>query len=259
MIDYGSIYIKVAPYFWLVIAVSLLSILGRSARFKGYCGELWIRLTARLFLDPSVYRAFHNVTLPTDDGSTQIDHLFVSQYGVFFVETKNLAGWIFGDEKQAVWTQRLYRKSYKFQNPLRQNYKHIKVLESALDIPDSVFHSVIVFVGNSRLKTLIPVNVTTASQYVQYIKSHTRELLSTSKVSELAEAIEAGRLQESRATSRAHIKRVRLIRESKESERKCHRCGSGMAPRKSRSGSNPGSHFWGCSRYPSCRATAQLD
>lgn len=259
MIDFSSIYIKVAPYLWLLIAVSLLSMIGKSAWFKGYCGELWVRLSARLFLDPSVYRAFHNVTLPTDDGSTQIDHLFVSQYGVFVVETKNMSGWIFGDEKQAIWTQKLYRRSYKFQNPLRQNYKHIKALESALGIPDSVCHSVIVFVGNSRFKTLMPVNVTTASQYVQFIKSHTRELLSASEVAELTAAIGAGRLQESRATARAHIRHVRSIREAKESEKKCHRCGSSMVLRKSRGESNAGSQFWGCSRYPSCRATAQLD
>ena len=33
------------------------------------------------------------------DGTTQIDHIFVSHYGVFVVETKNTSGWIFGNER----------------------------------------------------------------------------------------------------------------------------------------------------------------
>ncbi|MDZ7854092.1 MAG: nuclease-related domain-containing protein [Halomonas sp.] len=77
------------------------------------------------------YKPIHNVTLPTPDGSTQIDHIFVSRFGIFVVETKNMKGWIFGDKDQAQWTQKIYRKSFRFQNPLRQNYKHVKSLEKS--------------------------------------------------------------------------------------------------------------------------------
>lgn len=72
---------------------------------------------------PSVtYVRFHDVMLPTPDGTTQIDHVFVSRFGVFVVETKNMAGWIFGSERGRRWTQVLPggRKT-SFQNPLRQN------------------------------------------------------------------------------------------------------------------------------------------
>ena len=37
--------------------------------------------------------------------STQIDHVVVSQYGVFVVETKTYSGWIFDDEKSKEWSQ----------------------------------------------------------------------------------------------------------------------------------------------------------
>lgn len=47
-------------------------------------------------LPKSTYTPFHDVTLPTPDGTTQIDHIFVSRFGVFVVETKNMGGWIFG-------------------------------------------------------------------------------------------------------------------------------------------------------------------
>jgi hypothetical protein len=66
---------------------------------KGFLGELQVRTVARLMLDRETYQALHNVTLRTRDGTTQIDHVIVSPYGVFVIETKNMRGWIFGSEQ----------------------------------------------------------------------------------------------------------------------------------------------------------------
>lgn len=41
----------------------------------------------------------------TDKGSTQIDHIVVSKYGVFAIETKNYRGEIYGDDNREKWTQ----------------------------------------------------------------------------------------------------------------------------------------------------------
>ena len=50
--------------------------------------------------------------------------MFVSVFGVFVVETKNMGGWIFGSERNREWTQVFPNaEKYKFQNPLRQNYR----------------------------------------------------------------------------------------------------------------------------------------
>ncbi len=81
--------------------------------------------SARLFLDKGRYHLVKNVTLPTEDGTTQIDHLIVSRYRVFMVETKNMKGWIFGSVKQREWTQKIFKHFLKFQNPLHQHYKHV--------------------------------------------------------------------------------------------------------------------------------------
>jgi len=49
------------------------------------------------------------------------------------------------------------KQSFRFQNPLRQNYKHLKALETALSLPEEVFHSVVVFfIGDSKFKTEMP-------------------------------------------------------------------------------------------------------
>jgi len=101
----------------------------------------------------------HDLVLPTPDGTTQVDHVIVSRFGVFVIETKNMTGWIFGDERSRKWTQTLYRKKYPFQNPLRQNYKHVKAVESIAGLRSRCVHSVVVFVGGSKFKTPMPANV----------------------------------------------------------------------------------------------------
>jgi hypothetical protein len=41
-------------------------------------------------------------------------------------------------------------------------------------------------------------------------------------------------------------------------EKLCPKCGSTMVKRTSSRGKNPGSRFWGCSRYPECKQTMNL-
>ncbi|WP_305809980.1 nuclease-related domain-containing protein [Photobacterium kishitanii] len=54
--------------------------------------------------------------------------------------------------RQKQWTQKIYRHSSKFQNPLHQNYKHVKTLESSLlGCSGEQLHSVIVFIGEEVL------------------------------------------------------------------------------------------------------------
>jgi len=61
-----------------------------------------VNLSARHFLDKSRYHLIKNVTLPTEDGTTQIDHILISEFGVFVVETKNMKGWTFGSATQGL-------------------------------------------------------------------------------------------------------------------------------------------------------------
>lgn len=224
----------------------------KSPWFKGLCGEAVVRVVARFRLPEETYRPVHNVTLPTLDGTTQIDHIFVSRYGIFVVETKNLKGWIFGDERQAQWTQKVYRKSFRFQNPLRQNYKHVKALEQALGVPAEVIHSVVVFTGSAKLKSSMPANVTSGGGYVSYIKSFHKAVLSETEVQEVFEKIQTDRLAPSRETHRQHVAQLKA-RNDPSAKRKCPKCGRKMVLRTSKRGEKAGSQFWGCSAYPKCR------
>lgn len=206
--DYSPILQQVYKLYWLIPLLLFVGFL-KSAWFKGWLGEALVKLSAKLWLPADTYCPIHNVTLPTEDGSTQIDHIFVSRFGVFVVETKNMKGWIFGSERQAMWTQKIYKKTYKFQNPLRQNYKHTKTLEAALDVPAEAIHSVIVFAGNSSFKTKMPANVTQAGGFIRYIKSKQESVLSEAQVQDIIERINTGRLTASWKTDRKHVKQLK--------------------------------------------------
>lgn len=206
--DFTPILEQVYKLYWLIPLFLIAGFL-KSAWFKGWFGEALVKLAAQFWLDDKTYHPIHNVTFPTEDGTTQIDHIFVSRYGVFVVETKNMKGWIFGSERQATWTQKIYKKSYKFQNPLRQNYKHVKTLEAALNIPAEAIHSVVTFVGDSTFKTPMPNNVTQGGAYIRYIKSFEAAALTEAQVQESIATIQSGRLTASLQTSRNHVRNLR--------------------------------------------------
>jgi hypothetical protein len=85
-------------------------------------------------LDKNSYTVINNVTIPSNGNTshTQIDHVVVSCYGIFCIETKSHKGWIFGSDHQKNWTQVLYKEHYQFYNPLKQNFAHVQALRSLL-------------------------------------------------------------------------------------------------------------------------------
>src|SRR5690554_1166944 len=198
--DYSPI-INEAFKLWWVIPILLVISIFKTPWFKGLLGEALVKLAAKWRLPEDTYHRIHNVTLPTPDGSTQIDHIFVSRFGIFVVETKNMKGWIFGSEHQAQWTQKIFKKSFRFQNPLRQNYKHVKTLESLLGVSADTVHSVIVFTGESTFKTAMPDNVRRGVGYISYIKSFRTPVFSEREVQKIVAHIQSDRLEPSRATN----------------------------------------------------------
>ncbi|MCP5515622.1 MAG: NERD domain-containing protein [Verrucomicrobiales bacterium] len=217
---------------------------------RGWLGEKMTTLGMWLFLDKKVYRRFHNVIVPTSNGTTQIDHLLVSPFGLFVIETKNITGWIFGSEDQPQWTQSLYGKKYSFQNPLRQNFRHTKCLADYLDLDPAVLHSVVFFIGECTFKTPMPSNVL-RSGLGTHIRSYQQVIFSDAEIHRIMQAIQA--LKDDRSLNhRAHMK---SLRERHASTTTCPKCGSALVERTAKKGANAGSMFLGCSEFPRCRYT----
>lgn len=256
---------------WYLIPIFIFAVIIRSAWFKGFfkgmVGEWQVNLLIKFFLDKNNYHLIKNVTLPTfsDDeeyGTTQIDHIIVSKYGIFVVETKNMKGWIFGSANQKQWTQKIFKHTSKFQNPLHQNYKHVKTLEDLLltgcKAKNDCIFSVIIFIGNSTFKTKMPDNVRFARGGIEYIKSKCDIAFSEDEVADIIEQIESGRLERSFTTNRQHVKHVKEIVKEKSDTKSCSRCNAEMVLRKATKGKNAGNEFWGCSAFPKCRNVAEI-
>lgn len=121
-------------------------------KIKGFLGELLIRFVL-LFLNKKEYKIIHDVKVFYNGLMSQIDHVVVSKYGVFVIETKNYKGWIFGSENAYEWTQVIFNNKYKLYNPLKQNLGHVKALQANLaDYPNLDYFPIVVFTGSARLK-----------------------------------------------------------------------------------------------------------
>jgi restriction system protein len=189
-----------------------------------FIGEMLVHISAKIHLNKDKYHVLRNVTLPTADGTTQIDHIIVSEYGVFVIETKNMKGWIFGGAHQKTWTQKIFKYTKKFQNPLHQNYKHVETLKALLELNDQQIFSVVVFVGSSTFKTEMPENVINGPGLIRYIKSKDQHVIFDTDVQMILSKIEAERLVPSRETTKAHIAHVKQIIEEKQSSHSSPKC-----------------------------------
>lgn len=227
-------------------------------------GSIGERLVARRLRDglPDEYLILNDVYLPLPDGTTtQIDHIVVSQYGVFVVETKCYKGWIFGNTESRVWTQSLYAgrrgwakrtEKHTFQNPIRQNFRHICAIADNLGIDKSYFHGVIAFMDDCEFKTEMPDGVVYSRRAAEYIRGFKTPVIKPIQVPEVASAIEEWQGTLSRAQVSDHVANLKKRHEPvKEGESPlCPLCGGEMVLRKRRSDGKP---FYGCSRYPVCR------
>ncbi|EHZ2746804.1 NERD domain-containing protein [Vibrio vulnificus] len=251
-------FLNVLAQVWYLVPLLLIVSVFKSRWLKGVFGEFLVnRLLSKL--PESDYTLIKDVTLPTSDGTTQVDHIVVSKYGIFVVETKNMKGWIFGSARQKQWTQKIYRHSSKFQNPLHQNYKHIKALETLLGCSEEHLHSVIVFIGDSTFKTEMPPNVTYARGSIRYIQQFNDVVFSDKDYARLTESINRIKLKRGVITDLKHRKHVKEVVTSKASSNQCPRCGSEMVLRETKRGENIGKQFWGCSTFPKCREVKQFN
>ena len=203
---FNSIIQILVKFWWLIPVLFILGFL-QSSYFKGKVGERRVK-SASSRLDSNQYTIFHDVTLPTADGTTQIDHIIISEQGIFVIETKNYSGWIFGSEKNRFWTQVIYKTKNKFQNPLFQNYKHIKTLQGLLQLPLQYFHSVVVFADDSTFKIQLPANIIKDYQLNNCISRFEETLLDAQQVIDARCKIEDHRLQPGFKTNQEHIQNL---------------------------------------------------
>lgn len=142
--------------FYLIFAV-IAAIIIKSKKRNGRDGtEIWVEGQLKRLLSQEGYIVFGDLIIPSvskNISSTQIDHVIISPYGIFCLETKSHQGNIYGGYKSLYWKQYLGNKKYELYNPIRQNSHHVKSLEYLLRSRlKSPIHSYIVFPSARRIK-----------------------------------------------------------------------------------------------------------
>jgi hypothetical protein len=181
-------------FLWVIPLILLIAYLG-SPRFKGAMGEARVRRLLAAMLEKNRYTILNDVIIPSQGGTTRIDHVVISQFGVFVIGTEFRRGWISGTEFQDRWKQQRFNRITRFQNPLHLNYLQVQALAHLLQLPESRFHSVVVFVGHGGFKRGISPKVLPAEKLIPYMRKRTEKLLTAEQAGEALKILEQARLR----------------------------------------------------------------
>lgn len=221
---------------------------------RGQAGE--VNVAARIKVLPkSDYTVFNNLLIQRGEYSSQIDHVVVSKYGVFVIETKNYKGMVYGGEYSEHWTQNIWGNKYKLYNPILQNQGHVKALKAYLGVRNFPFIPVVAFSSRGTVKVNANENfVMYYSDITYFIKQQKLILLSEEETQFVIQML--NKLPKfSRKDKQKHIENVRF-REYKSQKavfnKKCPRCGGDLIYRTGQYG-----NFYGCSNYPRCKYTTK--
>ena len=195
---------------YILLALAVGFVIGRyrtsrAASFQNR-GEVLLSRVALTNFGPPDYYLMNHVTLQMNDGTTQVNHILVSRFGVFVIETKDYKGWIFANANQANWTQVLFKWKFKFQNPIFQNIRHVRAVQGLLDfLPPGTIKSMVVFTGEAKFMTEIPQGVFSISGLIDYLREQTVEVMSLNRVQFCVGRIETARLSISGKTDVEHV------------------------------------------------------
>lgn len=212
-------------------------------------------------LDCEDYRVFNDLLIRNGKYTTQVDHVIISRYGVFVLETKNIHGNVYGSGNAEFWKQYLpdtgfkrygFTQEHQLRNPISQNEGHIKTLSRLVFGNEVPVYGIVVFPNDTELKVTADQPVLHMWEVVSYIRQYRDVVLSSDQM-----AFYKGRLLEvisvTESDRQTHLENVHHNKERRDSAVAagiCPKCGGNLVLRYGRYG-----RFYGCSNYPSCKYT----
>ncbi len=133
----------------------------------GELGEHKIEVQLRQFSNGNRYFNDLLIVNPrSKTGYAQIDHVLITTYAIFVIETKNYKGFIRGKREDSSWR---VNSKYNMYNPLRQNRTHINVLKRLLkECGDLRFISVVSFTKRCELHIDPDLRTVDTDEFVVY-------------------------------------------------------------------------------------------
>jgi hypothetical protein len=240
--------------FILLAAILLIVLLYRlnASKIKGAIGESKVARQLRK-LPAEEYIVFNDVFIKTNIGSSQLDHIVISIYGIFVIETKYYTGWIHGNENSEYWTQTIYKKKTEFRNPIKQNWSHIFSLKEVLsDFKQIKYYPVVIFAGSAELKNIYSKTpVIYDYQLLQTLMNLSKiPVITITQVNHIADRLNKILMQDNQK-KKEHIYQIQnhvYERKKKEKSLICPSCGESLVVR-----DGPYGKFFGCADYPKCK------
>lgn len=176
---------------------------------QGSNGERYI---AKLLQElPEGYRVLNDLLLKYEGYTVQIDHVIVSEYGVFVIETKNFRGIIYGSAEKKRWVQINKGKKRRFYSPIIQNNRHRVALSSICNLPLLKVIPITVFVGKCELHLEDVSRTILSKDLLPYIKGINEKILSESDVDKIYSCLESKNIT-SESVRRHHVAYVQRVK-----------------------------------------------
>ena len=242
----------ISEYLVIIIPILIIILLKIILPSKGTLGEKRVAVILSK-LPTDRYKVINNLLINNNGFTSQIDHVVVSVYGIFVIETKAYKGWIYGSESSDYWTQNIYGKKYQLRNPIHQNYGHMKALKQLLhEYPELKYISMVAFSRDASLGISSNTPVIYWNQIRSVIYQFENRVMTEEQVQMVYDSILSSNI-DSRENRKQHVRTVKnTIRNREEiiSSGKCPRCKGTLVRRQGKYGS-----FYGCSNYPKCKYT----
>jgi hypothetical protein len=177
-----------------IVPLALLAFFIASPRQRGDIAEARVRRVLAQGLERHRYTVLNDVVVPAGGGTVEIDHVVVSRFGIFVIESVYARGWVSGTAVQDRWTMRGLAGTARFDNPVHQNALQAQALERLLGLPARAFHPFVVFTGQKGFKKEPPPNVVAAEQLIPRMRRTGQALLDAGQVDAALQAIDAARL-----------------------------------------------------------------
>lgn len=231
----------------LIVSILVLGLISAIfyKQIVGWFGEHWTKKALRK-LPKAKYKIINDLFLSVNGLTHQIDHVIVSPYGIFSIETKQYNGYITGSKYDINWVRHAGKSKYYYTNPIRQNYGHCKALSKLLNIDESKIYNIVCIPSNAKLKIEHDGELVIYDTIVDKIMSYNEEKMDN--VNELYNKLIVNNIK-SRKIKKEHIENIKTNVQKKDLT-KCPKCGGMLVERESKYGK-----FIGCSNYPSCKYT----
>lgn len=179
---------------WVAPLVLLIAFVS-SPRFRGDIAQSRVRRLLAAGLEDKRYTVFNDLVVPSGGGTTRVDHVVVSRFGIFVIASRYVRGWISGTAVQAQWRQHRWGRAVRFENPLHENRLQVEAMQRLLGYPDSVLIPVVVLVGHKGFKSPTPDHVVGPERLLAFIRKKSRDELTAEQADEALRKIDEARLR----------------------------------------------------------------